>query len=724
MAGKWKAYDLGCMCESPETHWKRTVMGLEGPQWCSVRIPRDMAGHLVKAFANQCVPGDDVDRGLPDDCEATAEFEDMIRCGARIAQSGFANLTRFWQYGREDSLEVELLAQPEAREALERLSASGSLRVTDVCLPSAATGSIPDTLAFPRNSPDPKVSPVGDQNVIVAVIDDGIAVANHRFRMSDAETRIEYFLDMNHPPSCNNGHGDAGSMVDVAGRCWSKEELNDLLRKHPRDEEAVYRAMGMIDPNSDGRQPLKFRNTHGTHVLDLAAGYDYATEGEAAQKRPIIAVQLPSDIVADRSDSMMACALKRALHWVADAAIELSERAIESGERDTYLPIVLNFSFGLFAGPHDGFGDVEKRIGEFVRDYRNLPNNPRCEVVLAAGNGLQARAIAHLKVDSSKRLEPPPWRIQPEDRSSNFMQIWLPHDKKTRAKEGKQQVSVALVPPRCGPGKVVYSKLGKRLDWEIDGTTYARIYHQRIWRSDGGSRERITIVTRPTVAESGDEPTCPAGLWQVEIKNECLAKKSQIDLRIQRDDPVTFQRRKGRQSYFDDPDYVRFEPDTGRLRNKEWLDEGPVSREETLSAYATGQDSVVAAGYRRSDGAPALYSSSGPATSGRQGPTLAAVSEESPAHPGVIAAGTYSGSVAIMNGTSVAAPMVTRSLADTIAAGGTLKTLLKAVGDRDVAGERGIVGPHGPYCPARVARHGVGRLVTEQIPAFRTRIDG
>ena len=105
---------------------------------------------------------------------------------------------------------------------------------------------------------------------------------------------------------------------------------------------------------------------------------------------------------------------------------------------------------------------------------------------------------------------------------------------------------------------------------------------------------------------------------------------------------------------------------------------------------------IAVGGYRNSDGKPAPYSAAGsagqpPVSSYSTGqrpkrvqlkhrtknsggklvdwPDLAAVSEESPALDGVLAAGTYSGSTAILGGTSVAAPQVTRALADEIAHG-------------------------------------------------------
>lgn len=57
------------------------------------------------------------------------------------------------------------------------------------------------------------------------------------------------------------------------------------------------------------------------------------------------------------------------------------------------------------------------------------------------------------------------------------------------------------------------------------------------------------------------------------------------------------------------------------------------------------------------------------------GPDLAAVSDASPSLPGILATGTYSGSMVRLNGTSVAAPQAVRALADEIAAGGSVETL-------------------------------------------------
>jgi hypothetical protein len=541
------------------------------------------------------------------------------------------------------------------------------------------------------------VRPPPKDSVIVAVIDDGIAVANQRFREGAGRTRIAWFFDMN-PWFFDKDQG---------GRTWSQSEIEELLRCFGDDEDLLYRAMGMIDPRSERRQPLRFPSTHGTHVLDLAAGYG-PDEQKKASRRPILAVQLPSEVVIDRSGSLMPKILSKALDWIREKAHALSDQV--NGPGGDRLPMVVNFSFGIFAGPHDGYGPVEQCIKVFLEKYPSA----LCEVVLAAGNGFQARAVARIRAPARRSKEVLSWRVPPDDRTSSFVHIWLP-------KGGRgPQVQVRLLPPR---GTLATSPLRSRLgpvpsDWKVGGSVLARAYHQF-----DRNRERITLVIRPTAADARAEPVCPAGDWQIEITNLKLKPGQPIDVRVQRDDPLVIGRPGGRQAYFEHPGYERFEPGTGRLRNDARHDPGPVIRSRTLSAYTTNSSSVVVAGYRRSDGQPAIYSSAGPTTSGRRGPDLAAPCEESPSHRGVLAAGTYSGSVATLNGTSVAAPQVTRLLADEFAARRGLSDLLRRVGDGE---KKGLSGPHGRYLSVqkRRSRFGAGRLMRENIPPNRRRIEG
>jgi hypothetical protein len=96
----------------------------------------------------------------------------------------------------------------------------------------------------------------------------------------------------------------------------------------------------------------------------------------------------------------------------------------------------------------------------------------------------------------------------------------------------------------------------------------------------------------------------------------------------------------------------------------------PISYEDTLSAIATGAGSIVVGAADALDGfPPADYTSCGPAIS-RPGPDCSAIVDHGSAHWGVLAAGTFSGSVVALRGTSVAAPQLVRRVADYLEAQG------------------------------------------------------
>jgi hypothetical protein len=83
----------------------------------------------------------------------------------------------------------------------------------------------------------------------------------------------------------------------------------------------------------------------------------------------------------------------------------------------------------------------------------------------------------------------------------------------------------------------------------------------------------------------------------------------------------------------------------------------------TLNGAGTGQSTRMAAGYRLSDGLPARYSSSGPSRGSRLGPDFAYPTEVSRMVHGIPGAGTRSGTVVYLSGTSTAAPQYARDLA-------------------------------------------------------------
>jgi hypothetical protein len=777
MAGRWTLSEKLAGAPQrirPETHWfqETTRKGRkDGRLWFSLQLTLDRAEELCDAFAGSAKSEDFA--GLigkkfegPKGVEkavtmapisyAALRFaieHEKANLGQEGANDGSANSQRV--ENSERMLGTDILVHPAAFRELEALSEKHGIEITEAGLAiegDVVESPLPKSLSAKSNTgriPD-------DNRVIIAIIDDGIGIANHRFRAAVDKTRVEHFLDLAliGTPTAN------GSVDEPLGRSWRGSDIEKLLGQ---DEEPVYRALGLIDPASELRQPLRAEVTHGTHVLDLAAGYDWRTEEKEAEERPIIAVQLPTQVAENRSDTWLPQSLKRALDWILVKADELSaELSMQSKHvaidgKPSRLPLIVNGSFGSLAGPQDGCSDVERRIRQFVKTYRGDGPEDLCTFVLSVGNALQLRAAAQMDILPGGVGEIP-WRVLPDDKTPNFVQIWLP---KVRGSEHPQQVQISLEPPRDGPGSGKLSQLGEAVEWEIGKDAAARIYHQRFPRP-GGSRECITIATRPTADDQG-QLIVPSGLWLIKIKNTTRRELRGIDLRVHRDDVGMFAHTGARQSYFDHPEYERFDPASGRTINEETRDDElyddkrrddelrkrghwtRVTRQGTLSTYAFAEGVLAVGGYRRSDGQPAVYSSAGRRRKDPHGklvdertPDLAAVSEESPALPGVVAAGTYSGSVAILSGTSVAAPQVTRALADQIStrasaeeqkrmipgtqpkAAGAAEKLKAAVGAGETA--QGLVG-HVHYEPHRPLRDGVGRLpFTFRSPSYTKRV--
>ena len=697
MSGAWKRFELPPAAHVPERHWLGEVLERRGP------VPVTLRGDGVQiaALASAVLDCDEVELARLTAATPTRAAGAHARRIAALMQRLYVDggtACRMRAHGAtHGELSVELLVDQDALDELLAVARAGGLQVVETGLPLAAA---PATgVRRPGAVASDAACDLDEDAVIVAIIDHGIGIANERFRRERTKTRVEYFLDMQAWPGNGSFDDPLRCVSDVRGRTWTRAGIDALLQACNGDDEAVYRNMGLLDARPHQDPPLRYALTHGTHVLDIAAGYDLRDRRQraTAAKRPILAVQLPSEVVADSSGASMEWPLRHALRWLEDHAKLLARRMGHARG----LPLVLNFSFGVFAGPHDGHGRIERLLGEFLQRYAPAP----CRVVLPSGNSFQARAFAQMKAGAVGAIQDAPsWRVQPDDRTASFLHIWLP-----ASKARKQQIEVTLIPPRNAPAQPRASRLDRMLDWVIDGHTHARLYHRRERRAHELHRECVTVALRPTASDGTTRLLCPAGGWTVRIKNLCLPPAATIDLRIQRDDTIGVRRVAGRQSYFDDARYRRFDKNSGRPVNDIGTDAGPVQRAGTFNAYATGGETIVVAGYRASDGSAAVYSGAGPTSPGGKLPALAAVCEDSPSHRGVLAAGTYSGTCRAMNGTSVAAPAVARRLADDLA--------------------RGITAPGGPDAVKRWfdpplpadARFGFGALPAATPPPHRRR---
>ena len=524
--------------------------------------------------------------------------------------------------------------------------------------------------------------------VVVAVIDDGINVANERFVDANGRSRVDFAWVQDMPLSGNVLFGSeiTGTQIDTA-------------RRNFNDPSAVLSELGLIDFSRPGATALARRASHGTHMADLAAGYGRGDPGyQEAHLRRIITVQLPFLMTQETSGATYAPFLLRAIEFVLARA-----ESMRSGLGLDRLPVVINWSYATSGGPHNGAGQIE-RILEAQLPSDTVPTGIQAQIVLPAGNRRLARQHAVITTDRrTKKTLTLPWRIQPGDQTSSFLEIWLPID-------AVPDLEIAL------PGEAATTVNALQTPQLLryggpQGDVVARVAID----DAGSGRQRILIAVVPTEIYDSARRPAPAGTWTVTV-SATLTKGQRIEAWVQRDEAPYRYRTNARQSYFDDPAYEKFD----RQGRPQVVDSGSsiVKRVGTQSGIATNPASLVVAGYAMDSGDAAPYSGCGDLGSphGPYSPDVAAISDRSPSQPGILASGTLTGTTLPINGTSVAAPQVTRLLADKMAAGEPTFEAAKGALIADAAGQdtaRGL-----PPLPAELA--GSGRLGPVGHRPFRT----
>lgn len=571
------------------------------------------------------------------------------------------------------------------QDGMETLKADPFLsRIT--VLPPIAEASLPPETGSATDWSDRTFfdKPPSPQKVVMGVIDDGIAFAHERFRLNTFETRVAYFWVQDAPYGKKSGDEAEASINSVPyGAEISSTTINKWWaeREAFKIEDALYRqAAELLGPS--WLQSISRRAAHGTHVMDLACGYDLGDEHQAIrEQRPIVCVQLPQATTVDTSGENLDTYLLDAIRYIVDRA-----DAIARSDGTAPLPVVINCSYGNVAGSHDGTSTLERAIDDLISRRRQAAPT---EVVLPSGNSHLARLHAKLalprqtpstQVDddsSNSRCQELRWQIHPDDRTPSFMEIWLP----TELNPAENQIQLTIV----APGEIVSGGLSNAKDdaglvlLNDQGEVLCEARYRCIDTSTNigapSKRGMFLIALQPTrTSTPGDLsmpiPQAPAGVWIAKL-DYAGPEGGVVDIEawIQRDDTPMGSARRGRQSYFDAPCYQVFSPINGAPIEED-SEQPPchVKRAGSMNAIATGCEPVVVGGYLAKENRRASYSAGGPTGSScRSGPDAFAVADRSLVSTGVLAAGTRSGSVVAMNGTSVAAPKVARLIADKIA---------------------------------------------------------
>lgn len=484
--------------------------------------------------------------------------------------------------------------------------------------------------------------------VILAIIDHGIPFAHSAFRRGAGAggTRIDW---------CWSQGAMAGAPGRVPfGRDFRRDEIDAALAAEGGDEEALYRAAGLLTQPGGPPMPLSRLTSHGAHCLDLLAGS--WPEASAAQAR-IIAVDLPSSPVWETSGFGKDMFLLSALHYIFDRADRL---------RDLYgtpdLPLVVNLSFGHSGGAQDGQSLIEAALDEMIQARNALAPTV---LVMPAGNTFHAGLFAHL-TDAEFAAAPAPrearlhWFAPPDDRTSSFLELWYPPGLEP------SQLDLDLATPQ---GAMVASTAGLAT---LGGDTLAApitlagrcIGQLSLDRARSGAW-RVTICLAPTatLATLPGLGLAPSGIWTLTLRLAPQARlpAGGIQARIQRDMSYGQGQTGARQSRFLDDLDQPLAPEGHPIRQDRSPGAG-LRRFGTLNGMAGAPGTLVVTGMLSSRDRAADYASAG-LPGARPAVHLATASDTSPERPGRRAAGTRSGVSIRASGTSVASPLAARQLA-------------------------------------------------------------
>lgn len=563
---------------------------------------------------------------------------------------------------------------------------------------------------------------VEDDTVIVGIVDTGIALGHRRFRDKKGNTR---FLAAWQQSAQFQGQKDLPS-----GREVYASEINDALRNHSGenlngylDEDAFNRDLGLVDlENPLGNRDLELSAAHGTHVLDLATGLDPDTADPNVMRRQrIVAVNLPAQYSHGSAGNFLAYfavyAVERILH-IADAQWHQRHSTPDAKTVMGY-PIVINFSYGMHAGPKDGNHIFEKALHDVVENRKKAAvvkgwqaASP-VRIAMPAGNDNLLRGAASKKLKPTRKkgddrdMLELPWRIQPSDSTANFLEIW------TEAKESSEFSDVVaglevFVTPQGAETGCRLATLAHAKVQTLGSDSYARAYvrHQSgVIETKAGKKgiERtkqkdiveglvkyrlgILIAVAPTTTDLPGAPMAPAGEWNIRLVHKGLHKMKSltVSLYIQSDQSAVRVSKTALRSYFDHENYqvvlengavadnYSIEPEAKDehdfVNHDYWPLYGPVRRKGTHNAISSldMEELVVIGGYNDETGYPASYSSSadGDPSKTAKGRTIVTVSypSESGGQFGLLAAGARDGSVTAYRGTSMATALATRDIA-------------------------------------------------------------
>jgi hypothetical protein len=506
--------------------------------------------------------------------------------------------------------------------------------------------------------------------LLIGMLDDGCPFAAGHFLRTlsggGVGTRVRGIWDQDQvkQPATVNGRDFGMPLTDFR---FGLEYRRDFASPPPPGQIGIDEWMGLhstppkgIDEDNcyadAGFTSLKFRQSHGAHVMDVLAGRIPASSRigpappgdrrdppswkpgtDAASSAEVVFVQFSQDNIRDATGVWLPYYVVTGILYVLSYAKPyVTER------------VIINLSYGPTTGPHDGLALLEWVLSALVAYYDGSHGRPRLDIVLPAGNSYLTEGHMAFR----RHLNQPDhvewtWRLPPDNTVLCFSEVWM----KTA---DASSVSVTLISPTgdyytSTTPTTPQSPAGVAgpIPWTIEDS---------MWRLE----VKPTITSAAVAAEHGD--------WTISVAN--IPYFATVHAYVARSDPNMGVRTGARLSRFVDPEWERTRAASASCDrvNGEFDKSGSrIHRFGTLNGIATAQDAHVhvAGGYVILDERKAPYSSAGPArpSSPRPGPDYVLPCDESYALQGIRAGGTRSGSVFRLTGTSTAAPQLARLLA-------------------------------------------------------------
>jgi subtilisin-like proprotein convertase family protein/subtilisin family serine protease len=225
-------------------------------------------------------------------------------------------------------------------------------------------------------------SSVGNQGegVVVGIVDYGCDFVHPSFRHQDRSTRLLAIWNQGGVLSATSPFG--------YGSEHTREDINRALQTTD-----PYRTLAYEVP----------RSSHGTHVMDIAAGND-----GVAPKADLVFVEIRTPFSTDPDVVMQtnfgnSVQLVEAIRYIFDKA----------GDK----PCVVNFSLGTNGGPHDGSNLAEQAIDVM------LTQQPNRAAVIAAANSYEDGIHAAGTVPQGEFVDIQ-WELKEIDFTENELEIW------------------------------------------------------------------------------------------------------------------------------------------------------------------------------------------------------------------------------------------------------------------------------------------------------------